>query len=135
MNAIAKTPPLARRLASAVLLALVSVGSVLAADQVPAQVHPWPWWHTMPWPAFWWVFPLMFFVLMIVMFIYMMRRGSMGCMWRDRMMDRPEFRDAMKGSWEEPSESALEILNKRYAKGEIDTQEYEDKKAAITRSG
>ena len=58
----------------------------------------------------------------------------MGCMWRDRMMDRPEFRDTIKKSLGEHSESAQEILDKRYARGEIDKQEYEEKKAAITRS-
>lgn len=117
------------------LLGFACASSVLAAEQPPTQPHTWPWWHTMPWSAFWWIFPLIFFVVMIAMFIFMMRGGGMGCMWRDRMIDRPDFRDAMKRSSGEPSESALDILDKRYARGEIDTQEYEEKKAAITSPG
>lgn len=117
------------------LLSLACSSLALAAEQAPAQPYPWPWWHAMPWPAFWWIFPLMFFVLMVVMIIFLMRRGGMGCMWHSRMLDSPEIRDAMKRSYGESSESALEILNKRYAKGEIDKEEYEEKKAAITRSG
>ncbi|HSG11302.1 MAG TPA: SHOCT domain-containing protein [Gammaproteobacteria bacterium] len=53
-------------------------------------------------------------------------------MWRGRKVDGPEARDAMKWPGGDASGSALNILDKRYASGEIDRQEYEEKKAAIT---
>ena len=52
-------------------------------------------------------------------------------MWCGRRMDRTGFRESMERDWGERSESALEILDKRYANGEIEKQEYEEKKAAI----
>ena len=114
-----------------VLLNLITASSSFAEDQAIPQPPPWPGWHAMQWHGFWWIFPLLFFVMMIVMCLFMMRRGGMGCMWHDRKMDSPESRDAMKLSRDDSSESALNILDKRYASGEIDKQEYEDKKAAI----
>lgn len=117
------------------LLEFACASSVFAADQVTQQPYPWPWWREMQWPAFGWIFPLICFVMMVVMLLFMVRRGGIGCRWRGRSTDKSGFRDFMKRSWGEPSASALEVLNERYAKGEIEKQEYEEKKAAITSSG
>ena len=114
-----------------VLLNLITASSSFAEDQAVPQPPPWPGWHAVQWHGFWWIFPLLFFVMMIVMCILIMRRGGMGCMWRDRTMNSPESRDVMKRYMGDSSESALDILDKRYASGEIDKQEYEEKKAAI----
>ena len=122
------------RVLSCVNLVVFSLASasVLAADRMPPESYYWPGWH-MHGAPFGWVFPLMFFVLMIAMFVWVFRRGNMGCMWRDHMMHRHDLRDAMR-ELDKSSETALEILDKRYAKGEIDKQEYEEKKAAISGS-
>jgi putative membrane protein len=72
---------------------------------------------------YWWIFPL----VMIALCVFMMWRGmGMGCMMRG-MQSQGE-----KERWGNvPSESALDILNKRYALGEIGKEEYEEKKKAI----
>ena len=64
--------------------------------------------------GYWWIFPL---VMIFLCFVFM--RGCMGrrmCGW---------------GSW--TGDSALDVLNKRYARGEIEQQEYEKKKKELTK--
>lgn len=70
--------------------------------------------------SFWWVFPL----VMILLCFFMMRgcRGSMMC-WPGPWgggRDRARKRD-----------SAKHILEQRYARGEIDLREYEEKREVL----
>lgn len=69
------------------------------------------------WP-FWWM-PLMMLIFLVVIFLAF-RFFAPG--WRGAMMHGPS-RDT--------SSSAIEILNERFAKGEIEESEYKDKKAKI----
>ncbi len=65
---------------------------------------------------FWWIIP----VIMIILCFFMMRgrRGAGMC----------GHRTHTRGS------SALDILDERYARGEIDKREYEDKKRDLDQS-
>ena len=70
--------------------------------------HGWMWGASFPW---WIVWLLIFAVLLIAL----LRR-------------RPPTRDGP------PSERPLDILERRYAAGEISTEEFEERKARLSRS-
>lgn len=70
----------------------------------------------------WWIFP----VVMMLFCLFMMRRG------RGPMICGGVRRSADHG--QDKSESAMEILDKRYAGGEIGKQEYEERKGALNKS-
>lgn len=68
---------------------------------------------------------------MIVMFAlcFFMMRGRIGC-----MVCGPFSRTSRDSFWNGRSELAREILDKRYARGEIGKEEYEDRKRDIERT-
>ncbi len=71
---------------------------------------------------FWWLIPLILIVLCLF--------GARGCCFgmRHRTEGRPETNNGTS------SDSALEILSRRYARGEIDEEEYERKRKTITQA-
>jgi uncharacterized membrane protein len=85
------------------------------------------------WP-FWWMFPtltLFFLIVVGAIFVFVWRSAVHGPRhWGPpaRIMDRP-------WGWGDPTYSALQILNERFARGEIPKDEYEQKKAAILSGG
>ena len=77
---------------------------------------PGPWHMGMGGWGFWWVFPLFMLVFLGLCVFFMMGRHSHS--------HQPESR---------PTDSALRILSERFARGEIDKDEYEEKKATLAR--
>ncbi len=113
------------------LLALAQQAQQPTAPQYP----PWDWpgtWHM--WHGgwgFWWVVPLflLFMIAVCVLIFFLGHRLGGHRHWGPwQMMDRPP---GPGRSWGDPTYTALEILNERFAKGEIQKQEYEEKKATI----
>jgi len=85
----------------------------------PGWNGPGPWhmmWGADGW-AFWWIFPLMMFLVMVFICGFLMMRGP----WWHR------GRDA------DTTASAMKLLNERFAQGAISKDEYEEKRAILGR--
>jgi putative membrane protein len=121
-----------RRLTALLALCMVVAWrplQALAQTQLPGAVQPPPWWGPGPWWAWgdgygwplWWICPLMMLFMMVVCaaVFFILRRS-----WGDGS-------HRWEASWRGSSHSALEILNERFARGEIDKDEYEERKATI----
>jgi putative membrane protein len=129
-----------QRLSAFLILAALLVSAPLSAiaqqtpQPAPPQPPTWYWgpgpWHMWGdgygWHYWWWMPPLMmlFMLLVCAAVVYLFARRHHGAApWQ--MTDR---------MWGPPTHSALQILNERFARGDIQKDEYEDRKAAILSS-
>jgi len=103
-----------------------------AAPQPPYIYGPAPWhmWGYGGGFQFWWICPLMMlFMFLIFCIIFVFLRRS----WADGSHHFVPPWQMMHGG--PPTHSALQILNERFARGEIQKEEYEEKKSAILSGG
>ncbi len=106
-----------------------------ATPQPPENYYgpsPWHMWYGGYGWHFWWMFPLMMlFMFMIFAVIFFLARGF--CGHGSHQWGPPSH--MMNRAWGDPSYSALQILNERFARGEIQKEEYAEKKTAILSGG
>ena len=117
------------------------------AQQTPQPTAPppyyMPYWHGSGhmWggSGFGWGGPLMMlgFIALCIVIIFLLGRRS-GCGWHHHHHRGPWYMrggSAGPDAMGDPTYSALQILNERFARGEIQKPEYDEKKAAILSSG
>jgi putative membrane protein len=103
-------------LASAVLSAMIHPAAALA--QAAPPYADWPGhWHMMSGWGFWWIFPLLMMAVMIGCSVLFMLWGP----WRHSYPHRDN------------ASSAIQLLNERFAKGEISKEEFEEKRTILAR--
>jgi putative membrane protein len=123
-------------LPAAIFVLLIAPLQAIAQTQQPSPPPPDYYWRG-PWHMwgygygggpFWGMFPVMilFMVLLCVVIFYFARVTCAG--GRQHWGPSSQTRD-------DPTHSALQILNERFARGEIQKQEYEEKKSAILSGG
>jgi uncharacterized membrane protein len=129
-----------RKLAAVPLLAFIVLIEPLqsiaqqAAPQPPQDYYGphmmWNYGHGFGW-HFWWMFPMMTLFLLFfcgIIFLFATRFCGHGRrQWEPSSHTNPP--------WNDPTYSALQILNERLARGEIQKDEYTDKRTAIQSGG
>jgi putative membrane protein len=105
---------------STLVVPLQAIAQAQQQPTAPPQNYYWPGpWHMM-WG--WGMFPMMLLILVLFCVVaFFFARACMGGM----------HRWGPSHPWGDPTHSALQILNERLAKGEIQKEEYNERKAAI----
>jgi putative membrane protein len=91
------------------------------AQQTPQSGTPiyGPWYDGYGW-QFWWICPLMMLLMFVIVAIFVFGRRHMG-----------DGAHHWAPPWHDSSHSALQILSERFARGDIQQDEYEQRKSAI----
>ena len=113
-------------------IALMQPVQALSQTQSPTNPQSAQWYGPGPWMwgdgygwQYWWICPLMMLFMMVVFAVifFGVRRS-----WGDGS-------HRWEPPWRGTSHSALQILSERFARGEIQKDEYEEKKATILSGG
>jgi putative membrane protein len=112
---------------------MVMQASQAVAQQAQQPAAPPQWYGPGPWFMwgdgygwqFWWICPLMmlFMIVVFAAIFLLVRRSS------------TEGAHHWGPPWRASGHAALQILNERFARGEIQRDEYEDKRTAILSGG